>query len=107
VAAVSVSMSLLFLDVVAQAGDLNAGMKGIDNCTKAQVAAQLPGRVSSKVPLLYHQTSALPTKSVDWFVRLSKDWLSLHPVRFPISVNHSPCLGPQGLTHRTSDLWEQ
>jgi hypothetical protein len=85
-------MSLLFLDVVTQAGDLNAGMKGIDNCTKAQVAAQLPGRVSSKVPLLYHQTSALPTKSVDWFVRLLKDWLSLHPIRFLTFAKSAPCL---------------
>jgi hypothetical protein len=25
---------------------------------------------------------------VDWFVKLSKDGLSLHPVRFPTFVNH-------------------
>jgi hypothetical protein len=45
------SMSLLFLDVVAWAGDPNARVKGIANCTRAQVPAQLPGRVSSKSPL--------------------------------------------------------
>jgi hypothetical protein len=38
-AAVSMSVSLLFLDVVAQAGDLDARVKGIANCTKAQVPA--------------------------------------------------------------------
>jgi hypothetical protein len=80
-------MSLLFLDVVARAGDLDARVKGIANCTKAQVPAHLPGRDSSKGPLQYHQTSALPTESVDWFVRLLKDRLSLHPVRFPTFVN--------------------
>jgi hypothetical protein len=48
VAAASVSMSLLFPDVVAWAGDLNARMKGIANCTKAQVPAQLPVKFSSK-----------------------------------------------------------
>jgi hypothetical protein len=94
---VSVSMSLPFLGVVAQAGDLNAGMKGIANCTKAQVPAQLPGRVPSKGPLQYYQTSALPTESVDWFVRLLKDWLSLHPIRFPTFINHSPCLVRHGI----------
>jgi hypothetical protein len=113
-AAVSVSMSLLLLGVVAQAGDLNSRVKGIDNCTKAQASAQVPGRVSSKGPPQYYQTSALPTKSVDWFVKLLKDWLSLHPIRFPTFVNRPPCLvrywwpnSPQGLTHGTSDLWEQ
>jgi hypothetical protein len=25
---------------------------------------------------------------VDWFVKLLKDWLSLHPVRFPTFVSH-------------------
>jgi hypothetical protein len=90
-ATVSVSMSLLFLDVVAQAGDLNAGVKGNANCSKAQVPLQLPGRVSSKGPLQYHQTSALPIESVDWFVKLLKDRISLHPVRFPTFVNHPPC----------------
>jgi hypothetical protein len=86
-AAVSMSMSLLFLDVVAWAGDLNARVKGIANCTKAQVPAQLLG-ISNKGPLQYQQTLALPTESVDWFVKLSKDGLSLHPVRFPTFVNH-------------------
>jgi hypothetical protein len=68
-------MSLLFLDAVAQAGDLNARVKGIAICTKAQVPAQLPGRVSSKGPLQYYQTSSstLPIKNVDWFVKLLKD----------------------------------
>jgi hypothetical protein len=33
------SMSLPFLDIVAWAGDLNARMKRITNCTKAQVPA--------------------------------------------------------------------
>jgi hypothetical protein len=42
------SMPLLFLDVVAQAGDLNARVKGIANYTRAQVPAQLPGRVPSE-----------------------------------------------------------
>jgi hypothetical protein len=70
----------------------NARMKGIANCTKAQVTAQLPGRVSSKGPPQYHQTLVLPTKSVDWFMRLLKDWLSLHPVRFPTFVIRPPCL---------------
>jgi hypothetical protein len=83
-------MSLLFLGVVAQTGDLNARMKGIVNCTKAQVAAHLPGRVSRKGPPQNHQTSALPTASVDWFVRLLKDWLSLYLVRFPTFVNCPP-----------------
>jgi hypothetical protein len=83
-------MSLLFLSVVAWAGDLNARMKGIANCTKAQVPAQLPRRVSNKSPPQYYQTSALPTKSVDWFLKLLKDWLSLHPIRFPTFVNHPP-----------------
>jgi hypothetical protein len=81
-------MSLPFLGVVAWAGDLNAKVKGIDNCTKAQVPAQSPGRVSSKSPLQYYQTLALPTESVDWFVKLLKDRLSLHPIRFPTFVNH-------------------
>jgi hypothetical protein len=96
-AAVSMYVSLLFLDVVAQAGDLNTRMKGTANCTKAQVPAQLLGRVSSKGPLQYHQTSALPTESVDWFVRLLKDRLSLHPIRFPTFVNHPSCLVRHGV----------
>jgi hypothetical protein len=90
-------MSLLFLGVVAQAGDLNARMKGIANCTKAQVPAQLPGRVSSKSPPQYHQTLALPTERVNWFVKLLKDWLSLHPVRFPTFVNHLTFLVRYGI----------
>jgi hypothetical protein len=94
---VSVSMSLLFLDVVAWAGDLNASMKGIANCTKAQMPAQLPGRVSSKRHPQYYQTSVLPTESVDWFVKLLKYWLSLHPIRFPTFVNHPPCLVRHGV----------
>jgi hypothetical protein len=85
-------MALFFQDVVAQPGDLNVKMKGIANCTKAQVPAQLPGRVSSKSLLQYHQTSALPTKSVDWFVKLLKDQLSLHPIRFPTFINCPPYL---------------
>jgi hypothetical protein len=72
------SMSLLFLGVVAWAGDPNARVKGIANCTWAQVPVQSPGRVSSKGPPQYYQTLALPIESVDWFVRLLKDWLSLH-----------------------------
>jgi hypothetical protein len=55
------------------AGDLSTKVKGIANCTKAQVPAQLPERVSSKCPLQYHQTAALPTKSVDWFLKLLKN----------------------------------
>jgi hypothetical protein len=85
-------MSFLFLGVVAWAGDLNARVKGIASFSKAQVPAQLPGRVSSKGPLQYHQKSALPTESVDRFVRLLKDWLSLYPIRFSTFVNCSPCL---------------
>jgi hypothetical protein len=68
-------MSLLFLGVVAWVGDLNARVKGIANFTKAQVPAQLLGRVSSKDPLQYHQTSALPTESVELFMRLLKEQL--------------------------------
>jgi hypothetical protein len=83
-------MSLLFLVVVAWAEDLNARVKGIANFSKAQVPAQLPGRVSNKSPLQYCQTLVLPTKSVDWFVKLLKDQLSLHPIRFPTFVNHPP-----------------
>jgi hypothetical protein len=71
-------------------GDLNARVKGIANCTKAQVPARLPGRVLRKGPPQYRQTSVLPTESVDCFVRLLKDWLSLHPVRFPTFVNCTP-----------------
>jgi hypothetical protein len=82
------SASLLFLDVVAWARDLNARVKGIANCTKAQVPARLPERVSS--PLQYHQTSALPTESMDWFVRMLKNRLSLHPIRFSTCVNRAP-----------------
>jgi hypothetical protein len=78
------SMSLLFLGVLAQAGDLNAKIKGTAKCTKAQVPAQLPGRISSKGSLQYHQTSVLSTESGDWFVRLLDYQLSLHPIRFPI-----------------------
>jgi hypothetical protein len=77
----------LFLDVVAWARDLNARAKRIANCTKAQVPAQLLGRVSSKGPPPYPQTSALPTEGVYWFVRLLKQWLSLYPVRFSTFVN--------------------
>jgi hypothetical protein len=62
-AAVSMSMSLLFVDVVAWAGDINTRVKEIASCTKVQVPAQLHGRVSRKGPLPYHQTSALPTES--------------------------------------------
>jgi hypothetical protein len=91
-AATSMPMSFLFLGVVELAGDLNAKVKGIANCTKAQVPAQLLGRVSSKGPLQYHKTWALPTESVDWFVRLLKDRLSLHPVRFSTFINRPPCL---------------
>jgi hypothetical protein len=29
---------------------------------------------------------------VDWFVKLLKDWLSLHPIRFPTFVSHPSCL---------------
>jgi hypothetical protein len=87
-AAVSMSMSIFFLDVVAWGGDLSASMKGTASSTKVQVPAQLPGRVSSKSPLQYYQTLALPTKSMDWFLKLLKDWISLHPVRFPTFVNH-------------------
>jgi hypothetical protein len=64
-ATTSLPMSLPFLDVVAWSGDLNAGMKGIANCTKAQVSAQLLGRTSSKGPQQYHQTLALSTESVE------------------------------------------
>jgi hypothetical protein len=76
---------------VAWAGDLNSRAKGIANCTKEQVPAQLLGRVSSKGPPQYHQTSALPSYSVGWFVRLLKEQLSLHPVRFSTFVNHPLC----------------
>jgi hypothetical protein len=79
--------TLLFLGVVAWAGDPNARMKGFANCTKAQVPAQLLGRVSSKGLPQYHQILALPIESVDWFVRLLKDQLSLHPIRFSTFVN--------------------
>jgi hypothetical protein len=85
-------MSFLFLGVVAWDGDLNASVKGIANCTKAQVPAQLLGRVSNKGPPQYHQTLALPIESVDWFVRLLKDWLPLYPVRFSIFANCPLCL---------------
>jgi hypothetical protein len=91
-AAVSMSVSLLFLDIVAWVGVLNARVKGTANCTKAQVPAQLCERVSSKGPPQNHQTSALSTESMDWFVKLLKDQLSLHPVRFPTFVNHPPSL---------------
>jgi hypothetical protein len=64
-AALSMSMSLPFLDVVAQAGDQNARVKEIANCNEVLVPAQLHGRVSSKGPLQYHKTLALSTKSVD------------------------------------------
>jgi hypothetical protein len=67
---------------------INARGKGIASCTKAQVPPQLPGRVSSKGPPQNHQTSALPTKSVDWFVRLLKDRLLLQSIGFPTFVNH-------------------
>jgi hypothetical protein len=74
-------------------------VKGIANYTKAQVPEQSPGRVSSKSLLHYRQTSALPTESVDWFVKLLKDWLSLHPIRFPTFVNHHPMSGEmRGIT---------
>jgi hypothetical protein len=63
-------------------------VKEIANCTKVQVLAQLLGRVSSKGPPQYHQTSALSTKSVDWYVKLLKDQLSLYPIRFSTFVNH-------------------
>jgi hypothetical protein len=85
-------MSLLFLSVVAWAGDLNVRVKGIANCLKAQVPSQLLRRVSSKGPPQYHQTSAVSTESVNWFVRLLKDQLLLYPVRFSTFVSHPPCL---------------
>jgi hypothetical protein len=100
----------------AWAGDLNARLKGIANCTKAQVSDQLLGRVWSKGPLQFHQT-LLSTESVDWFVRLLKDWLSLYHIRFSTFGSHPPTPGkiwgiiniwdrwsnsPQGLTCRTS-----
>jgi hypothetical protein len=34
---------------------------------------------------------ALPTESVDWFVKQLKDWLSLYPIRFSTLVNRPPC----------------
>jgi hypothetical protein len=75
---INVYVYVLFLDVVVWSGDLNARQR---DC-QLQVPAQLPGRVSRKGPPPYQQTSALPTKSVHWFVKLLKDQLSLHPIRF-------------------------
>jgi hypothetical protein len=48
--------SIIFLDVVAWAGDLSARVKGIVNCIKVQVPAQLPGTFSSKISLQFQQT---------------------------------------------------
>jgi hypothetical protein len=50
----SMSVSLLSLGIVAWAGDLNARVKGITNCTKAQVPVLLLERVSSKGCPQYH-----------------------------------------------------
>jgi hypothetical protein len=59
---VSVSVSFFFLGVVARAGDLNDRVKGIANCTKAEVPAQLPGRVSSKGPPQYARHQLCPVR---------------------------------------------
>jgi hypothetical protein len=76
------SMSLLCLGVVTQAGDLNARVKGINNCTKAQVAAQLPERVSSTGPLQY-QECGLVCEAVE-------ESAFTYPIRFPTFVNSLP-----------------
>jgi hypothetical protein len=49
---------------VALAGDLNARMKGIANCTKAQVLSQLPGE--SQVKVLCGTTRHRPCPPTVW-----------------------------------------
>jgi hypothetical protein len=55
---------------------------------KTPISMQTPSCLGN----IMSNASVLPSESVGSFVKLLKDWLSLHPIRFPTSVNHPPYL---------------